>query len=90
MTTRSVMPDRPGTLPTHDDVVHLVGNVEETTVLALLATGATYAEIEEAVEWANGDAEVPRTTDRKLTGPAREAYRILLSDPAFSSDEDEH
>lgn len=35
----------------HEDVAHLVGDLEDATVAAILATGATYQEVEQALKW---------------------------------------
>ena len=34
----------------HDDVTHLIGDVEESVIASILATGATYPEIEQALK----------------------------------------
>lgn len=75
--------------PTRDEIVHLVGDVEDATVMAIEATQATYVEIEEAVKWANGDAEQLGKAGRPLSGPAEAVYNILLTDPAFAPPERE-
>lgn len=68
---------------TRDDVVRVVGDVEDATIAALLATGASYLELEQAVMWANGDGDHLGKAGHPLTGKAAQAYDILLSDPAF-------
>ncbi|HTY65638.1 MAG TPA: hypothetical protein VMH36_03240 [Alphaproteobacteria bacterium] len=70
--------------PTHDDIIHLVGDVEDATVMAIEATRATYVEVEEAVKWATGDAEQLGKAGRPLSGPAEAVYNVLLTDPAFA------
>ena len=70
--------------PAHDDIIHLVGDVEDATIVAIEATRASHAEIGEAVKWATGDAEQLGKAGRALSGPAEAVYNILLSDPAFA------
>ena len=68
---------------THDDVIHLVGDVEDVVVTAILATGALYGEIEEAQKRAAGDAADLAKQGRTLSPAAEAVYDILTSDPAF-------
>jgi hypothetical protein len=71
---------------TRDDILGVVGDVEDATITALLAIGASHLELEQAVMWANGDGD---RLGRPLTGRTAQAYDILLSDPAFApADED--
>ena len=72
------------TRPTHDDIIRLVGDVDDATAAAIEAARATYIEIEEAVKFASGDAEQLGKAGRPLSAAAEEVYNILLTDPAFS------
>lgn len=75
---------RPGTAKLgRADVVLLVGDVEDSLVTAILATGASYAEIEEAAKWAEGNAETLGKTGRTLSPAAEAVYDILVADPTF-------
>ena len=77
------------TVPTHADVVHLVGDVDDTAVAAILATKASNMDIEEAVKWATGDAEQLGKSGRELTAAAESVYDILVADPAYAPDTDQ-
>jgi hypothetical protein len=68
---------------TRDDVVHLVGDLDDTVVTAILRTGATYQDVEEAEKWASGDAEELGTERHGLSPAAEAVYDILVSDPGF-------
>ncbi len=70
--------------PTHDDIIHLVGEIDDATVMAIEATRATYVEIEEAVKWASGNAEELGKAGRQLSAHAEAVYNILLTDPSFA------
>lgn len=70
--------------PARDDIIHLVGDVDDATIVAIEATAATHAEIGEAVKWASGDAEQLGKAGRPLSGPAEAVYNILLADPTFA------
>ena len=73
---------------THDDVVHLVGDLEDATIAAVLATGATYAEIEQALKWSGGAREEPRLNAEGLTPIAELVCDILLADPNYVGNEE--
>ncbi len=68
---------------THEDVVRLLGDVSDETVAAILATDATYADLEMAYACVMGD-------DRQegqlgpLAGTTARIYDILQEDPAFA------
>jgi hypothetical protein len=71
------------------DVAHLVGDLEDATIAAILATGATYAEIEQALKWLGGGREEPRLNSEGLNPTAEIVYDILLADPAYDEDSDQ-
>ncbi|MDQ7246943.1 hypothetical protein [Dongia sedimenti] len=71
------------------DVAHLVGDLEHATIAAILATGATYAEIEQALKWLGGGHEEPRLNSEGLSPTAEIVYDILLADPAYDEDSDQ-
>ncbi len=72
---------------THADVTHLTGDIDDATVAAILATKASYVEIEEAVKWASGDAEQLGKSGRGLSPAAEAVYDILMADPTFEPPE---
>jgi hypothetical protein len=72
--------------PTYGDVVHLVGDLDETTVTAIVATGASYVDIETAVKWATGDAEQLDKSHRDMSREAKAVYDILIADPAYAAE----
>jgi hypothetical protein len=69
--------------PRRQDVIHLAGDLDDAAIVAILATGASYLEIEEAVKWAGGDSEQLAKAGRTLTPPAQRVYDILVTDPGF-------
>lgn len=73
------------TLPavTRAEVIHLFGELDDAVVAAILRTGATYAELEEAKIRALGDA-ADLGKERHEPSPAAAAvYDILMHDPTF-------
>ena len=73
---------------THADVTHLIGDVDEAVVTAILATQASYQEIADAAKWAEGDAEQLGKSGHVLSPAAEAVYDILASDPTFAPDAD--
>ncbi|WP_395022328.1 hypothetical protein [Dongia sp.] len=68
------------------DIAHLVGELEDGTIAAILASGATYAEIEQALKWLGGGREDPRLNAEGLSPTAEMVYDILIADPAYDAD----
>lgn len=68
---------------TRTEIVHLVGDLEDATVAAILGSGATYRDVETAAQYAAGTDEA--LGKRRLDlGPAAQAvYDILTSDTGF-------
>jgi hypothetical protein len=66
-----------------EDIVHILGEVSDGTVMAILASNGSYADLELAYACAMGD-------DRQegqlgpLAGAAARIYDILQDDPAFA------
>ena len=69
-----------GAAETHDDLLRIVGDIDEREALEILALNPTIAEIEEAAVWAVGDGDVLAKTGRPLTGIAAEIFEILTAD----------
>ena len=63
-----------------DDLLRLVGDVDERKVFDILALRPTVAEIEQAALWAAGDGDVLAKRGHSLTGTAAEVLDILTAD----------
>ncbi len=72
-----------------DDIVHLVGDLEDATIAAVLATGATYREIEQALKWAGARPDEPRLDSEGMTPRAEQVFDIILSDPTYAEEDPE-
>lgn len=68
---------RPATL---HEIREIVGDIEAAKLEAILATGATPAQIEQALAWAAGETDVMGDLERPLTGPVAAVYEILASE----------
>lgn len=73
--------------PTREQIIGLVGDVDDATVMAIVDTGASYVEVEEAARWAAGEAAT-EIEPPPLSGPARSVYELLLTLPSFASPDD--
>jgi hypothetical protein len=63
------------------EIRQMVGDVEAAKLEAILATGATPGEIEEAMAWVAGESDVMGgELERPLSGPVAAVYEILASE----------
>ena len=63
------------------EIRQMVGDVEAAKLEAILATGATPPQIEEAMAWVAGESDVMGgELQRPLSGPVAAVYEILSSE----------
>jgi hypothetical protein len=67
-------------MATREDLLRLVGDVDERKVFDILALNPTVAEIEQAALWAAGDGDVLGKSGYPLRGTAAEVFDILAAD----------
>jgi len=72
--------------PTREDVTHLTGPLDDAVIADILATGASYAEVADAVNRISGDPEEVGKGGRALSRAAKAVYDILEADPVFAVD----
>ncbi|MGC8535303.1 MAG: hypothetical protein ACP5QR_07180 [Rhizomicrobium sp.] len=65
---------------TKDELLQLVGKADDTTLIEILALSPSLAEVEEAVLWAEGEAEELAKSGHSLNGKAARIYEILTAD----------
>lgn len=69
---------RPATLA---EIREMVGDLEAAKLEAILATGATPGQIEEAMAWAAGESDLMGgELQQPLAGPVAVVYEILASE----------
>ena len=78
--------DRP--LATATDVVEILGPMPDARIAAILATGASLEELEEAAAWAAGESDVMGEMRRPVVGPVAAVYDLLTADEALAEDRD--
>jgi hypothetical protein len=62
------------------EIREMVGDVEAAKLEAILATGATPAEIEAALVWAEGESDVMGKSARPLEGRIAAVYEVLMTE----------
>jgi hypothetical protein len=70
----------------HDEVRRLCGDIVDWKLNAIVATGATVAEIEEAVAWVSGADDVMGEERKPLSGKVAEVYDILTADDEWEDE----
>ena len=71
----------------HDDVVRLIGDLEDAKVSAIMTLGPTVEELEEAITWAESEDDVMGALRKPLDGKAARVYEILITRKDFGDDE---
>lgn len=71
--------------PSRAEVKHLVGDLDDAVITAIIATGASYAEIELAAAQAGSELDLPARGEGRLDPIAEAVYDILVKDPGFSA-----
>lgn len=84
MAGRSTTARRPASL---GEVRALVGDLEAAKLEAILATGATAAEVEQALAWAADATDVMGDLERPLSGPVAAVFDVLSSELPRADDE---
>lgn len=73
---------------TAHDVIEIVGPLTDARVTAIVATGATIEQLEEAAAWAAGESDVMGELERPVSGPVAAVYEILVAEEEFGEDRD--
>lgn len=68
-------------------IAESLGEISDAKMAAVLATGATVEEFEEALAWATGESDVMGELEKRLDGTAALVYDILTSEEQFPEDE---
>jgi hypothetical protein len=69
---------------TPQGIKDVVGDLDDAKLAAILAIGANFEEIEEAVAWASGESDVMGDLERPLEGVVARLYEILTAGEEFS------
>ena len=72
---------------THDDVVHLFGEISDHTIVEILEVKPSYRELEEVAMRLAQENNVMGELERPLEGAAARVYDILVRAQEFPEDE---
>ncbi|MBI2719723.1 MAG: hypothetical protein HYX36_13340 [Rhizobiales bacterium] len=64
----------------HDDLLRILGDIEESKILDILALRPSVADLESVALWAVGEGESIARAGHPLTGVIAEIYEILTAD----------
>ena len=81
--------DQTRTTPVHlgrNEILEIAGNIDDGKVAAIERSGATVAQLEEAVAWASGLSGVMSKERRSLSGVVAQIYEILTADEDFGDE----
>jgi len=65
---------------THHDIVRLLGDMNDHSIVEILETGANMEQLEEAAAWLAGENDVMGDARLPLEGTAARVYDILIRD----------
>jgi hypothetical protein len=71
---------------TRDDVVARIASITDGQLAAILASGATKEEFEEALAWADLEDDVMLAEGKRLAGKAAAIYDIITSEDVVEED----
>ncbi len=71
----------------HDDIVRIVGDLEDSKIAAILAIEPTAQEVEAAVLWAEAESDVVDELEQPLTGATARIYEILITRKDYGEEE---
>ena len=75
------------TAVTHDQVLEIVGRINDTRIAEIIATGATAAQVTEAFAWLSEDEYLGGELEKPLSGVVQQVYDILRADePEWEED----
>jgi len=72
---------------THDDVVHLFGEISDHTIVEILEVKPSYRELEEVAMRLAQENDVMGELERPLEGAVARVYDILVRAQEFSENE---
>lgn len=70
----------PSAVVSHDDLLRIVGDIDDSKLLAILDLQPTVAEVEEAAIWFTGGGDVLDRSGHPLTGVVASIFEILNSE----------
>ncbi len=75
-------------LRSSDEIRHLVGPIADHTVVAILETGATIADLEAALIYARGEGNYIDRLGHPMTGKVAQVADILANDDLYTAEDE--
>jgi hypothetical protein len=72
---------------TSDDIRHVLGDIDDTTVAEILAVRPSYGDLSDAAIWARGDGDLIAREHRELSAGAMAVAEILVREDEEVADE---
>ncbi len=63
-----------------DDVIGVVGQIDDDKIAGIIATGATMEQLVEAYAWTADETDALADAEKSLSGTVAEVYDILTAD----------
>ena len=73
---------------THEQVIEIVGDIGDARAAAIIATGATIEDLEEAVSWAAGESDVMGDLRLRASQVVGEVYDLLTAEKKLGDERD--
>ena len=71
-----------------EQIIDIVGPLTDARVMAIIATGATIEQIEEAAAWADGESDVMGDLRLPANSSVAAVYDILRTEEKYAEDRD--
>lgn len=85
-TEKTEAASRAGKVVTRDEIEALLGRITDAQISAIIGTGASCGEVEEAAAWAAGESDVMGEAEAKLTGAAAAVYDLLTAAESYENE----
>ena len=73
---------------THEQIIEIVGDIGDARAAAIIATGATIEELEEAVAWAAGESDVMGDLRLHASPVVGQIYDLLTAEKKLGDERD--
>ncbi len=71
---------------THDQVIGVVGQIDDDKIADIIATGATLEEVVEAFAWASDETDALADAERSLAGRVAAVYDVLTAEEQWEEE----
>ena len=72
---------------TRQDIIGVVGRIDDSIAAEIIATGATLEDLVEAFAWSSDETDALADAEKTLNGQVARVYEILTSDQAWAEED---